>query len=107
MERRGEGRAARPPGRPGEEEDPLIGARRLSDLIARFSYGAVEEVRAEGRPAYALEFSPKPGLPAGTLGDRALNALAGRVVVDASDLQIVSVEAHARLAGQGGRAGSP
>lgn len=94
VEREAKERAARPPGVRGEEEDPLIGARRLSDLIARFSYGAVEEVRAEGRPAYALEFRPKPGLPAGTLGDRALNALAGRVVVDATDLQVVSVEAH-------------
>ena len=94
LEREAKARAARPPGVRGEEEDPLIGARRLSDLIARFSYGPVEEVWAWGRPAYALEFRPKPGLPAGTLGDRALNALAGRVVVDAADLQVVSVEAH-------------
>ena len=78
----------------GEEEDPLVGPRRLSDLIARFDYrleGAVEE---EGRLLYALEFSPKPGLTATSLGDRALNALAGRVLVDASNFQIVSVEAR-------------
>ncbi|MCL4808646.1 MAG: hypothetical protein KJ062_12795 [Thermoanaerobaculia bacterium] len=78
----------------GTDEDPLIGARRLSDLIDRFSYGPVEEVFVAGRPSYALEFSPRPGLHAATLGDRALNALAGRVVVDASDLQVVSVEAR-------------
>ena len=94
LEREAKARAARPPGVRGEEEDPLVGARRLSDLIARFSYGPVEETWAWGRPAYALEFRPKPGLPAGTLGDRALNALAGRVVVDATDHQVVSVEAH-------------
>jgi hypothetical protein len=78
----------------GTETDPLIGARRLSDLIARFSYGPVEEVRVEGRPAYALDFAPKAGLRATTLGDRALNALAGRVIVDAADTQVVSVEAR-------------
>jgi hypothetical protein len=69
-------------------------AERLSDLIARFSYGPVEEVRVEGRPAYALDFAPKAGLRATTLGDRALNALAGRVIVDAADTQVVSVEAR-------------
>jgi hypothetical protein len=78
----------------GTEADPLIGARRLSDLIARFSYGPVEEVRVEGRPAYALDFAPRAGLRATTLGDRALNALAGRVIVDAADHQVVSVEAR-------------
>jgi hypothetical protein len=78
----------------GTEEDPLIGARRLSDLIDRFSYGTVEETFFAGRPAYALQFAPRPGLKAATLGDRALNSLAGRVVVDASDLQVVSVEAR-------------
>jgi hypothetical protein len=93
-EREAEARASRPPGARGEEEDPLIGARRLSDLIDRFSYGAVEEVRVEGRPAYALDFAPKPGLRTSTLGDRALNSLAGRVLVDATDFQVVSVEAH-------------
>jgi hypothetical protein len=94
VEREVEARASRPPGAHAAEEDPLIGARRLSDLIARFSYGPVEEVLVQGRPAYALDFSPKPGLRAATLGDRALNSLAGRVVVDATDHQVVSVEAR-------------
>lgn len=93
-EREAAARAARPPGVGGPEEDPLIGARRLSDLIDRFSYGPVEEVLFAGRPAWALEFAPRPGLAAATLGDRALNSLAGRVVVDASDLQVVAVEAR-------------
>ena len=93
-EREAEARAARVEATGGSEEDPLVGARRLSDLIDRFSYGLVEETNVEGRPAYALEFAPKEGLPAATLGDRALNALAGRVVVDATDLQVVSVEAR-------------
>lgn len=94
LERRAEAAASRPPAVSGEEEDPLVGPRRLSDLISRFDYrleGAVEE---EGRLLYALAFSPKPGLAAASLGDRALNALAGRVLVDASDFQVVSVEAR-------------
>jgi hypothetical protein len=94
VERRAGAEASRPPAVSGEEEDPLVGPRRLSDLIARFDYrleGAIEE---EGRLLYVLEFSPKPGLPADSLGDRALNALAGRVLVDASDFQIASVEAR-------------
>jgi len=94
LEREAEVRASHPPGARGDEEDPLIGARRLSDLIARFSYGPVEELVVDGRPAYALDFAPKPGLRTATLGDRALNSLSGRVVVDATDLQVVSVEAH-------------
>jgi hypothetical protein len=93
-EREAEARAERPPASGGTEEDPLVGARRLSDLIDRFSYGPVLEVLVAGRPSYVLEFAPRPGLPAATLGDRALNALAGRVVVDAADLQVVSVRAR-------------
>jgi hypothetical protein len=92
-EREAEARAARP-SVGGTEEDPLVGARRLSDLIDRFSYGPVGEIHFAGRPSYVLEFAPRPGLKAATLGDRALNSLAGRVVVDAADLQVVAVEAR-------------
>lgn len=95
-ERNADAIASRPPAisAEGEEDDPLVGPRRLSDLIARFDYRLEGEVEEEGRLLYVLEFSPKPGLPAASLGDRALNALAGRVLVDASDFQIVSVEAR-------------
>jgi len=93
-EREARAKTSRPRAAAGADDDPLVGARRLSDLIDRFSYGPVEELLVDGRPAYALRFSPRPGLRAATLGDRALNALAGRVVVDASDLQVVSVEAR-------------
>lgn len=96
--RRDEGQAAekasRPPPVSGEEDDPLVGPRRLSDLIARFDYRLDGTVEEEGRLLYALEFHPKADLAADSLGDRALNALAGRVLVDASDFQIVSVEAR-------------
>ena len=93
-ERRTAERVSRPPAVTGEEEDPLVGPRRLSDLVARYDYvlgGAVEE---EGRLLYALEFRPKPGLRADSFGDRALDALAGRVLVDAADFQVVAAEAR-------------
>ncbi len=96
--RRADQRAARrasgPPEVGGSEEDPLLGPVRLSDLISRFSYGPVEEVRVDGRPAYALDFAPRPGRAATRAVDRALGALAGRVLVDATDLQVVSVDAR-------------
>lgn len=94
VERRAGAEASRPPAVSGEEEDPLVGPRRLSDLIARFDYRLEGTVEEDGRLLYALAFSPKRRLPADSLGDRALNALAGRVLVDASDFQIVSVEAR-------------
>ena len=94
VDRRAAHRASRPPEAGGSEEDPLLGPIRLSDLISRFSYGPVEEVFVDGRPAYALDFAPRPGRVATRTLDRALGALAGRVLVDATDLQVVSVEAR-------------
>lgn len=87
-------RASEPTEVGGSEEDPLLGPIRLSDLISRFSYGPVEEIRVDGRPAYALDFAPRPGRVATRTLDRALGALAGRVLVDATDLQVVSVDAR-------------
>ena len=79
----------------GDEEDPLVGKKRLSELIGRFDIRVVGEEIVEGRPAYVLDFSPNPSAPAAkTLGDRALNALAGRAVIDAVDFQVRSVVAH-------------
>jgi hypothetical protein len=79
----------------GDEDDPLVGRRRLSELIDRFVIRVVGEEIVEGRPAYVLEFSPDPAAPlAKNLGDRALNALAGRLLIDAVDFQVRSVVAH-------------
>ena len=94
VDQRAARRASRPPEVSGTEEDPLLGPIRLSDLISRFSYGPAEEVRVDGRPAYALDFAPRPGRAATRALDRALGSLAGRVLVDATDLQVVSVDAR-------------
>jgi hypothetical protein len=94
VDQRAERRASRPPEVGGSEDDPLLGPVRLSDLISRFSYGPVEEVRVDGRPTYALDFAPRPGRAATRALDRALGSLAGRVLVDATDLQVVSVDAR-------------
>jgi len=79
----------------GDEDDPLVGRRRLSELMGRFIIRVVGEESVEGRPAYVLDFSPDPGAPpAKSLGDRALNALAGRALIDAVDFQVRSIVAH-------------
>lgn len=94
IDRRAARGASRPPEVGGSEDDPILGPIRLSDLISRFSYGPVEEVCVDGRPVYALDFAPRPGRVATRTLDRALGALAGRVLVDATDLQVVSVDAR-------------
>ena len=94
VDQRAERRASRPPEVGGSEDDPLLGPVRLSDLISRFSYGPVEEVRVDGRPTYALDFAPRPGRAATRALVRALGSLAGRVLVDATVLQVVSVDAR-------------
>lgn len=79
----------------GDEDDPLVGRRRLSELIGRFVIRVTGEETVEGRPAYVLDFSPDPtAAPAKSLGDRALNSLAGRALIDAVDFQVRSVVAH-------------
>ena len=79
----------------GDEDDPLVGRRRLSELIGRFMIQVVGEETVEGRPAYILDFEPDPASPpAKSLGDRALYSLAGRALIDAVDFQVRSVVAH-------------
>ena len=94
VERRGRGAASRPPAVGGRGGGPARRAEAPLRPDRAVRLRAVEGRRGGGAVLYALEFSPKPGLPAASLGDRALNALAGRVLVDASDLQVVSVEAR-------------
>ena len=79
----------------GDEDDPLVGSHRLSELIDRYTIRLVGEEVIEGRPAYVLEFSPSPTAPPPKgLGDRALNGLEGRAVIDAASFQVRSVEAR-------------
>jgi hypothetical protein len=95
VERRAAAQAKAPPRVAGDEDDPLVGSRRLSELIGRYTIRFVGEEIIDGRPAYLLDFSPAPNLPSPKgLGDRALNALEGRAVIDASTFQVRSVEAR-------------
>ncbi len=95
VEQKAAARAKAPPRVSGDEDDPLVGSRRLSELISRYTIRLVGEEVIEGRPAYVLDFAPDPHAPpAKGLGDRALNALEGRAVIDASSFQIRSVEAR-------------
>jgi hypothetical protein len=90
---RAEGEGSRPQSVQGEE-DPLVGPRRLSDLLSRYEFQLEAEEVVEGRPAYVISFRPRAGLSAASMGDRALNALGGTAWIDASEFQIMKVEAH-------------
>lgn len=79
----------------GDEDDPLVGRKRLSELISRFVIRVVGEEDVEGRLAYVLDFAPDPAAPpAHSLGERALNSLSGRALIDAVDFQVRSVVAR-------------
>ena len=95
VEQKAEARAKALPRVAGDEDDPLVGSRRLSELIGRYTIRLVGEEVIEGRPAYVLDFAPNPAAPAPKgLADRALNALEGRAVIDASTFQVRSVSAR-------------
>ncbi|MGA7991254.1 MAG: hypothetical protein WCC53_07490 [Thermoanaerobaculia bacterium] len=95
VEQKAAEQAKAPPRIAGDEDDPLVGSRRLSELIGRYTIRIVGEQVIEGRPAYVLDFSPGPNPPPPkSLGDRALDALEGRAVIDASTFQVRSVEAR-------------
>ena len=96
--RRIEERAARhassPPKVSGNDDDPFLDDQRLSEILGRYELRFVGEEVADGRLVYVLDFSPRPGLPTHSVSERAFASMAGRAVIDASDLQILSLEAH-------------
>ena len=94
VEERAAKRASAPPAVSGDDDDPLVGDRRLSELLARYELTFVAEEVVEGRPVYVLDFAARPGIPVRSFSERALAALGGRIVIDAADLQISSLEAH-------------
>lgn len=94
IEERAARRASSPPRVSGNDDDPFLDDRRLSEILNRYELQFVGEEVADGRPVYVLDFSPRPGLPARSVSERAFASMAGRTVIDASDLQILSLEAH-------------
>jgi hypothetical protein len=93
VEKRAAKRAAAPLGA-SDDDDPFLGDRRLSELLSRYELTFVGEDVVDGRPVYILDFAARPGLPVRSLAERALASMRGRVVIDAGDLQIQSLEAH-------------
>ncbi|MFI5182108.1 MAG: hypothetical protein ACHQPI_12000 [Thermoanaerobaculia bacterium] len=87
-------RASSRPNISGDDEDPLFDDRRLSEILGRYELRFIDEEIVDGRPVYVLEFVPRPGFPARSVAERAFASMAGLAVVDASDLQILSLEAH-------------
>lgn len=94
LERRAAMKASRSPSVSGTDDDPMVGTRRLSELLAKYQYQLEADETIDGRLTHVLEFSPRKGLKPSSLGDRALSALAGRVLIDATDEQIRLVDAH-------------
>jgi len=94
IEERAARRASSPPKVSGDDDDPFLDDRRLSEILSRYELQFVGEEVADGRPVYVLDFVPRPGLPARSVSERAFASMAGRTVIDASDLQILSLEAH-------------
>jgi len=94
IEERAARRAAAPSPVEGDEDDPIVDGKRLSDILSRYELRFLAEDIFEGRPVYLLEFVSRPGIPTRTIADRALASMTGRVVIDAADFQIHSLEAH-------------
>jgi len=97
--RRIEERAARhaaslPKAPDDDEDDPEFDNHRLSDILSRYELRFVAEEIVDGRPVYVLDFVPRPNLPIRSLMEKTFASMAGRAVIDASDLQILSLEAH-------------
>ena len=86
-------RASAPPGS-ADEGDPDFDDHRLSEILERYDLRWVGEEVVDGRAVYVLDFAPRPGLPVRSVVERAFASMAGRAVIDASDLQILSLEAH-------------
>ncbi len=94
IEERAARRASTPPKVSGDDDDPLFDDRRLSEILGRYELRFVREEVDDGRAVYVLDFEPRPGLPAHSVAERAFSSMAGRAVIDASELQILSLEAH-------------
>jgi hypothetical protein len=94
VEERAARKASTPPQVSGSEDDPIVDDRRLSELLSKFELRFVAEEVLDGRAVYVLDFAPRPGLPLGSVSDRALASMEGRTVIDAADLQIYSLTAH-------------
>jgi hypothetical protein len=94
LERRAAAKVSRNPGVQGTDDDPIVGTRRLSELLARYKYRPITDGVLDGRSTYVLDFEPTKGPKAKNLGDRALDSLAGRVLIDSVDGQVRHVDAH-------------
>lgn len=94
IEDRAARQAERTPKVTGEEDDPLVGTRRLSVILDRYDYEVTGEELLDGHAYYSIRFRAKPNVPAKTLAEKALSSLAGTALVSASTFQIRSIDAH-------------
>ncbi|MEO7919352.1 MAG: hypothetical protein ABIT01_07810 [Thermoanaerobaculia bacterium] len=94
LERRAAAKVSKNPSIQGTDDDPIVGSRKLSDLLARYSYRMSTDQLLDGRTTHVLDFEPRKGPKPTTLMDKALNSLAGRALIDAVDGQVRRVDAH-------------
>ena len=74
----------------GRSAAELAGVR-LSAILERYDFRAVERESLDGRPAIVLDFSPRPGSRP-LEHDNVLRVLAGRVWVDEAEREVVRAE---------------
>jgi hypothetical protein len=64
------------------------------ELLDRYQFVVEKRVVLSNRPTLVLTFKPKEGnLPSGTVQDRVLNRMAGRLWIDEADADTARVEA--------------
>jgi hypothetical protein len=77
-----------------DDDDPMFDSHRLSEILGRYDLRFVAEEIVEGRAVYVVEFVPRPDLPVRSVMERAISSMGGQAVIDASDLQLLSLEAR-------------
>jgi len=64
------------------------------ELLGRYQFAVEKRVILSNRPTLVLTFKPKEGsLPSGTVQDKLLNRMAGRLWIDEEDADTARVEA--------------
>lgn len=82
--------------RPRREGSSRPSNRLDRELLERFQYRLLGTEPVEGRWAYLLAFEPRSDAPGGSIPDRILARLQGRMWVDAADMEPARIETSLR-----------
>lgn len=88
--------------------DKSRGLTLTEDLLSRYKYTLRGDETLNGRPAWILDFVPKPELENDAFFDRLINAMTGTFWVDQEDYEMVKADIHLgqKVAFFGGLAGA-